>query len=291
MPSSKRVLRVTLSVAIVALGVLLSANGVQAKNIVAGQDSFSARLLGSNPTFSDEFGSPELDPKFFFDNPAPNPEGQSYSLTENPGFLRMTTTGPTDLFGSTNTAPKILENGPAGDFQIVSRVLALPDVGFEHAGVIVIQDSTHWVRLIRDSRDDSVYLQEGPDVFVSYVPFSGGDVVLRLTRTGSTYEAAFSPTGDNFTEVGSTVNSLMPTYIGMTIVSTPPGNVFTADFDYFRVFTDSGVGAVGGIAEYPDIAGSGGSRGYNYVAAAAVVAAALAVLAAGACYARRRWLR
>jgi hypothetical protein len=48
---------------------------------------------------------------------------------------------------------------------------------------------------------------------------------------------------------------------------------------------------VGGIAEYPEVAGTGGGEGYNYIAVGAVVAAALLIITAGASYARRRRLR
>jgi len=249
----------------------------------------------SGGAYSDEFNS-SLDPKFFFDNPAPNPGGQSYSLTANPGFLRMTTTGSTDLCEYANTAPKILENAPPGDFQIVSRVLAAPDAYFEHAGIIVIQDSTHWIRLIRDSNGNGINLQEGHPgcPTLSHVDFSGGDVVLKLSRSGNTYQAAFSTNGVDFTPFGTTVNSLTPTYIGMTVVSTPPDNVFSADFDYFRVSTPA---SVGGIAELPDRAqgaaetSTAGQDSSSAPYAGIAGAAGLIVVGVGGLYARRRWRR
>jgi WD40 repeat protein len=46
--------------------------------------------------------------------------------------------------------------------------------------------------------------------------------------------------------------------------------------------------AVGGIAELPEVSGSSGP---NYIALAGSIATALVALAAGAWYARRRWLR
>lgn len=261
-------------------------------------DLAAGELQSSNPTYSDEFSQPNLDPKFFFDNPAPNAGGQSYSLTVNPGFLRMITTGPTDLLGNNNTAPKILENAPPGDFQIVTRVLASPDVPYEHAGIIVIQDSTHWIRLIRDSNGNGINLQQGPGNGIGSVPFSGGDVILRLTKTGTSYQGAFSTNGADFTLVGTTVNPLTPTYIGMTVVSTPQDNVFSADFDYFRVSTQGGGGGgVGGIAEPPDVdtssleaTASGGSSSLNALAVAGAAAAGVIVLGGGGWYVRRRWL-
>jgi hypothetical protein len=58
-----------------------------------------------------------------------------------------------------------------------------------------------------------------------------------------------------------------------------------------------GLGAVGGTAEYPEVAAGAGAAvdtrsgsGFNYVALGAALGAASAALAAGAWYARRRWL-
>lgn len=186
--------------------------------------------------YSDEFDMPDLDPKWQFDNPGPNPDGQLWSLVSSPGFLSMTTTGPTDLIGDINTAPKMLENSPDGDFRIVVRVLAAPDVLFEHAGILVMQSPTNWVRLIRDSNCYSVYLQASGGNW-QCSPFSGSDVILRLTKSGSIYEGAYSSDGGaSYTVIGYIQGPGVPAYIGTTVVSTPLDNVFSAEFDYFRVF-------------------------------------------------------
>lgn len=174
--------------------------------------------------YSDEFNSFVLDPKWSFVNPAPYPYEQSWSLTSNPGFLTMTTTGPTDIFGETNTSPRMLENAPADDFGIVVRVLAAPAVLFEHAGILVIQSPTEWVRLIRDSRYNSVALQSWGSTGFSeaYIPYSGYDVILKLTKTGSVYEGAFSVDGGlNFIVIGEINGPAFPIGIGTVVASTP----------------------------------------------------------------------
>lgn len=186
--------------------------------------------------YSDEFNSSILDPKWTFENPAPNPSGQSWSLTTHPGYLNMTTTGPTDLIGETNTAPRMLEEAPTGDFSIVVRVLALPDVLFEHAGILVIESPTSWVRLIRDSRYNSVYLQTGPSAAGTYIEFTGSDVVLKLNKVGSSYDGFYSTNGGvSFSHIGQVEGPALPLNIGTTVASTPEDNVFSAQFDYFRV--------------------------------------------------------
>lgn len=201
--------------------------------------SVAPQAMSDLQYYSDEFETFILDPKWTFDNPAPNPEGQTWSLETNPGFLTMTTTGPTDLIDETNTAPKMLQASPLGDFSITARVLADPDVSFEHAGIIVFSSTSSWVRLIRDARANSVYLQTGPNAYGSYVPFPGSDVVLKLTKTGTTYEGQYSTDGGfTFLPIGSVQGPLDPESIGTTVVSTPVDNVFTGQFDYFRVSAD-----------------------------------------------------
>jgi len=210
------------------------------------------RAQSSHEIYCDDFNSAQLDPKWTFVNPATNPEGQSWSLTENPGFLTMTTTGPTDLIGDNNTAPRMFQVAPEGDYVIEVRVLADPDVAFEHAGILVMTTPTSWVRLIRDYLYQSVYLQTGPSAIGWHVPTTASDVILRLTKVGSTYDGSFSTDGgETFEWVGEVDGPEEATNIGTTVVSTPAGNVFTAQFDYFRV---GGLNLESGVAaeDLPD---------------------------------------
>ena len=189
-------------------------------------------------SYSDEFKKNTLGDNWVFINPSPNPSGQSYSLTANPGFLTMTTTGPNDLIGTTDTAPKIMQSAPDGDYQIVVHLLANPDAEMEHAGILVYQDVNNFVRLLRDKNQDSVGIsqQNNGAYGWSFMPFSGSDLVLRLTKIGQTYKGEYSTDGIDFVSVGILENPFTPNSIGLTVVSTPTDNVFSADFDYFRVY-------------------------------------------------------
>ena len=93
--------RFLLSIALVALAGMIPVYDVSA-------DDWSPAAA-----FSDEFATTTLSTKWTFVNPAPNPAGQSWSLAAVPGYLTMTTTGPTDLWMSTNTCPKNLNPGKA----------------------------------------------------------------------------------------------------------------------------------------------------------------------------------
>ena len=95
------------------------------------------------------------------------------------------------------------------------------------------------VRLLRDSNGNTVFLQqqENGSSTGSSIYYDGSDVILRLTKTGNSYVGTFSMDKSSFTTVGNFTNQFKPSLIGLTIVSTPPENVFSASFDYFRVYT------------------------------------------------------
>jgi len=79
-------------------------------------------------------------------------------------------------------------------------------------------------------------------------------------------------------------------------LNAPPDTAYVSDLGTHAVTRGTGMlaineacsDAVGGTAELPDVSGSAGR---NYGALAGLAAAALAALAAGGWYARRRWLR
>jgi len=108
---------------------------------------------------------------------------------------------------------------------------------------------SNWIRLIRDSRNNSIFLQKSPSNDIGYIPFSGSDVVIRLTKQGTEYQGEYSTDGGlNYTVVGSTDGFESLTDIGLTIASTQSGNVFTAEFDYFRIYAPRG-GRVPGLTD------------------------------------------
>jgi hypothetical protein len=73
----------------------------------------------------------------------------------------------------------------------------------------------------------------------------------------------------------------------VSAASEPDSHPLTLDTGKLAI-NEACSGAVGGVAELPDVSGSAGR---NYVAIAALSAAVLAALSAGGWYARRRWSR
>jgi archaellum component FlaF (FlaF/FlaG flagellin family) len=109
---------------------------------------------------------------------------------------------------------------------------------------------------------------------------------------GGSFEAAISGDG-RYVAFESEATNLVP---GDT---NGEPDVFAHDRGWTQPTPTPGPGAVGGIAEYPDVArapacqsASSGSSAPPYVAlVSGLAAAALALAAAGGWYARRRWLR
>lgn len=216
-----------------------------------------ARLVYS-PTRSTEFSDPPdaLPPWMQFSIPAGAPPGQSYGV--GAGWLTMTTTGHTDMIFGEDTVPKVLEAFRTADFDFAlqTRVQAVTDVYYEHAGILIYRDSLHWMRLICEPTDNISLQEHWAEGFRrTDVSLPGADFVLRLEHAaGGAYQGwASLDGGASFVLVGAYgSHGWTNDYIGLTVCSTPPGNVFDASFDYFRVWIPEpatlGLLALGGLA-------------------------------------------
>ena len=169
------------------------------------------------------------------------------------GALRWRTHADS-LYGDTNTAPVLLEDAPAGDFVVETKVeLDLPATGCcfgaTQAGLVVLGDDDHFLKLVHNTSADTrqvSFVREvaaaagRPDrVGVTYVGPAGRTTWLRLVRTtvGSTTVFRAWSSRDGVTWVrGSTwqADDLRNARIGL---SAGGGEGFTATFDHVRVWS------------------------------------------------------
>jgi len=187
--------------------------------------------------FSDEFNSLSLDNKWIWDNPTGDNDNY-YSLSEVPGFLTINSYGPNDHFEDENSAPKIKEFAPIGNYTIITHLISNPDIAFEHAGIYIENSSaSNWFKIIRDSNGDGVYVYNTinyeTDGKYLHVPVS--EIYLKLEKIDNQYSGYYSLDGSNWILVGCYYNNMKPAYMGMLVVSTPVENNFSSSFDYFRV--------------------------------------------------------
>jgi murein DD-endopeptidase MepM/ murein hydrolase activator NlpD len=170
-----------------------------------------------------------------------DPSGDSsYSLTANPGFLRLyTPTGGHDLYMNMN-APRVMRS-TTGNFTINTRVIIQPQYNYQGAGLLIWFDSNNFIRLERTlvSGVDMWYKVQGHYSGIE-LPYSNPSVYLRLQRSGNYVAASFS--SDNSTWVNLPIiyfpapNTLQA---GLVLINQWQNNPISADFDYFELENSS----------------------------------------------------
>jgi regulation of enolase protein 1 (concanavalin A-like superfamily) len=189
--------------------------------------------------FCDQFNNPTIDPRWSWVDPLGD---SSYSLTINPGYLRISVPGRGhDLYHNLN-APRLLQP-ISGDFVVTTKVIINPIAAYQAAGLLVWQDANNYIRLERGTNapgEQSIYIwyrSGGSYGSGGHVEFAGNTVHLRLQRTGNTFVASYSSDGVNWTTVGSasfaaTSSTLL---VGLDTVDEWQDNPISADFDFFTV--------------------------------------------------------
>lgn len=207
-----------------------------AGSLVAG---LPARAAAVSPQ-SDEFGSATLSGFWTVVDPsAPN----SYvSLTERPGFLRVSSTalnGGGDYCACDNhNAPRVTQPC-SGDWTLEVRMEFAPTFNYQGAGIFApfptTGDSGAW-RIA-----ERAYYPDGGGQVVrclgAYVPYSGTVTYFRIVKLADTLSGYWSADGVNWNFNGRV--SQFPSSLGVFAVchdwnggNTAPA---VADFDYFRV--------------------------------------------------------
>lgn len=164
-----------------------------------------------------------------------DPNGDSqYSLTDNPGFLRITVVGPNhDLYQNLN-APRMLQE-VKGDFTVVTKVTIYPTENYQAAGLLYWQDENNYVRLERTLVQgiDLLYRIQGTYSAIE-IPFSISPVFLKFEFSNQNLSSFYSADGNNWNIVETL--QLSPSsnnQVGIVVVNEWQDNTIFADFDYF----------------------------------------------------------
>jgi arabinan endo-1,5-alpha-L-arabinosidase len=200
--------------------------------------------------FSDELDADALDAKWSWVRP---PAETSFALVA--GQLRVNAP-VADLFEGNNTAPVLLENAPAQDYLVETKVtLDVPAEGccfnFTQAGLIVYKDDDNFIKLASFSNWDTRQIEFAKEVFpvAPGYPRYGGAVVgvhartlwLRIVKRGGPggerYTAYTSRDGQAWVRGSTWTHDLGPqARIGLVSMAAPNVNSpFPAFFEYFRV--------------------------------------------------------
>jgi hypothetical protein len=174
-----------------------------------------------------------------------------------------------------------MDNGAIWTAPAALNTNAASDSGYDYEPQTTTDGAGNWVA-VWDS-DDSLGGTIGGDADI---------LVARSTNNGATWTAPAALNTNAATDSGQDSTPQVTTDGGGNWVAAwgsgdSLGGTIGTDYDILYA-KEPEAEPVGGLAELPD---GSGSAGRNYVALAALAAAALVALGAGGWYARRRWAR
>lgn len=173
----------------------------------------------------------------------------TFSLTANPGYMRITCPANLDIGGSNDNAPQLLQT-ITGDFAVTTKVSGVWTAAGTHAGLIVWKDNTHFMRVeVRDTNKVQIGGKNG-GAFVATQASMGSavnPVYLQLNKTGTTITGYWSSNGVTWTQFGSyTMTGADPVKVGLFVINQNASPAtYTVDFDYFHFIP-------GGISVLPE---------------------------------------
>lgn len=223
-----------LALAVLLMSVLALALGAQV-----------ASAIGEG--FGDDFSGSILYSGWTFVNPA---GGGSYSLSSNPGWLRITSPPDYDLGGGNNNAPRVMQT-VTGDFDAFTKVTGDFSTEVRRAGLLFYTDATHFVRVERmESQKVRILINNGGTLqYTDYTLASNlNPTYLKLEKEGVNVEGYWSSDGINWNLFGFyPFSGSGTTYIGLFAMKPASGGgSFYADFDYFTISPQLFV-----VPEYP----------------------------------------
>lgn len=205
-------------------------------------------LVAADAAYQDEFNSTTL--QSFWSTVGSN--SATYSLTANPGYMRITSPANLDIGGSNDNAPRLIQS-VTGDFAAITKVTGTFTAAGTHAGLIVWIDNTHFMRV--EVRDVNIVQIGGKNggvfVFTQATPSpTPNPIYLKLTKSGTTITGSWSNDGSTWHDFGTqTMSGSGAIYVGLFVINqnASPAS-FNADFDYFHITPASTLSV---LPEYP----------------------------------------
>ncbi|HSJ55497.1 MAG TPA: BMP family ABC transporter substrate-binding protein, partial [Anaerolineae bacterium] len=187
--------------------------------------------------WADQFADSTLDPDWSWIAEDPT----HWSLTANPGFMRLVTQAPNNN--------RLVRAVPGGDFEIRTRVLFTPQENYQIAGLYVYGDEDNYLRLGRAYCDAAPPVCVGNGIYFDAVEGGvgvggncamttviQGEAYLRLVREGANFTGYVSTDGTGWAPLCSHTVGFEPIQVGLAA-----GNQGTAaaeipaDFDFFAL--------------------------------------------------------
>jgi beta-xylosidase len=224
---------------------ILAAVGVVALILLAYSSvSATAPTLAPGVTWTDEFDSPSLDPRWSWIREDP----EHWDLSQRPGFLRIYSEAGS-LYQTSNDGTNLLvRTAPIGDFEIETRVLFTPTSNIQTAGLLVYEDDDNYLALIRaycgfipQCKGNAIYFdqeEQGQTIGSNFVMTitTSSEAYLRVLRQGTVYTGYVSVDGLDWLTVGThtVVSGLVPSQVGLYAYNGDfVAPEIPADFDYY----------------------------------------------------------
>ena len=193
----------------------------------------ASQLENSNSGWIDPFDGTTLDSRWEWVREDPT----HWSLTDHPGFLRITTQ-PGSISGSDNNAKNILLTNPdLADFKITTKVTFSPTENGQSAAIIVYQDDDNYIQLRRryNTADIVSFVYEaGEDIDGFGGLVSATDTYLRIIKVGDLYVGSYSVDGNTWIDLGKLYASFANPKVGLMTFNEDATSEIPADFDYFQ---------------------------------------------------------
>ena len=195
----------------------------------------------------DDFDSLKLDLDWNFIR---NPHAADWSLTANPGFLRLK--GSKYSFKEKDSPAFVGRRQTAFKMVASAKLSFTPTKSTEEAGLVVRgDDKNHYDLLLTKIGDKTMvifrkYLQERISSII-YKEVPSGDVILRVSATELEYQFWVQQEGKTAELIGiasskdlstEKIGGFTGTYIGMYASGNGAANVNPADFDWFEFESD-----------------------------------------------------
>lgn len=175
-----------------------------------------------------------------------NEDPSTWSLSDNPGTLKITTRKG-DIYGNSTDMRNILLQDSPGDWTIETKFTASarPSVIYQQGALIAYQDMDNYIKLDWEAQSNRTIIQAAREVNGSVTSNNIGadDIVgdsntiwLRMSKSGNVYRTYYSVDGETFVELGSgyTLNfSNVKTGLGACNGGGTDTTDFHIYFDYY----------------------------------------------------------
>lgn len=178
-----------------------------------------------------------------------NPDAEGWTLTEQPGHLRIKTQKGETHEGSNTIKNVFLRDVPGEDFEATIKVTAPVRKNYQQAGLLVWQDIDNYVRYghVWDTTGANGYsLETAKEINRKYTKATNmakhpgtDEVYMKVKKSGNVYTTYFW-NGLEWQQAADPLTAdLNGIQIGLYAFSSSDGESIKADFDYFTIQSPS----------------------------------------------------